>query len=90
MINPETRKANTDQDALKGAFASVYNNGLAFYFTGDEKYRRRAIEVINTFFINKETRMNPNLSYSHFRRGHNDNFGTPAGIIITANIYELL
>ena len=26
MINPETRKANTDQDALKGAFASVYNN----------------------------------------------------------------
>ena len=90
MINPETRKANTDQDALKGAFASVYNNGLAFYFTGDEKYRRRAIEVINTFFIDKETRMNPNLNYSQFRRGHNDNFGAPAGIIITANIYELL
>lgn len=90
MINPETRKANTDQDALKGAFASIYNNGLAFYFTGDEKYRRRAIEVINTFFIDKETRMNPNLNYSQFRCGHNNNFGAPAGIIIIANIYELL
>lgn len=90
MINPETRKANTDQDALKGAFASIYNNGLAFYFTGDEKYRSRAIQVINTFFIDKDTRMNPNLKYSQFRRGHNENFGAPAGIIITANIYELL
>lgn len=37
---------------------------IFYYVTRSEEYAQRAIKVIRSFFINEQTRMNPNLTYS--------------------------
>ena len=48
---------------------------LAYYFTGDERYYKFAVEQINVWFINQETRMYPKMEYCQIAIGHNDNKG---------------
>jgi hypothetical protein len=37
---------------------------ILYYYTKSEEYAIRAIDIINKFFINEETKMNPSLTYS--------------------------
>jgi hypothetical protein len=38
--------------------------GLSYWFTGQKKYRDKALECVSIWFIDPETRMNPHLEYA--------------------------
>lgn len=42
---------------------------LGYYFFNNENYAIHAVSLIDTFFLNERTRMNPNLDYAQFVRG---------------------
>lgn len=52
---------------------------LAYYLSLDDRFAEKAMEYIVTWFIDPETRMNPNLRYAQGIMGHVD--GRPIGII---------
>jgi streptogramin lyase len=48
---------------------------LAFYYTGNETYAAKAAEILRVWFLNPETRMNPNLQYAQAVLGVNSGRG---------------
>jgi hypothetical protein len=85
--NPDS---NVDSDA--GRLASVCSNAttlaLAFYFTGEEKYAAKATQLIGAFFLNPETKMNPNLNFGQGIPGEVD--GRPFGLISARGFVDLM
>jgi hypothetical protein len=75
--NPETREFDA---RIFSAFSEhVWGLALAGYMTGDHRYSQRASELLRTWFIDPDTRMNPNLEHAQFVKGENTGRGT--GII---------
>lgn len=69
-FNPE--RAKYDLEPLDKMTKAVQDLGLAYYFTGDEKYAKKAAELVRVWFLNPETRMNPNLRYAQFVWGYDE------------------
>lgn len=61
--NPEVLNY-TDRMNVEKVFASSSALGLAWFYTGNEAYARHAARIIRTWFINPQTRMNPNLNHA--------------------------
>lgn len=61
VVNPEVDKL--DRIPLGKAARSIYTLSLAFYLTNDEKYAAKAVENLSIWFINKDTKMNPNMNF---------------------------
>lgn len=40
---------------------------MGWYFTDNKEYAQKASKILQTWFINPETRMNPNLNYAQWR-----------------------
>ena len=76
--NPEIYQLHDDSQ-LNELCTSVRKLGFAYYFTGNEAYAQRAALLLNTWFIDAGTRMNPNLNYAQYIPGIND--GRGIGII---------
>jgi len=53
--------------------------GIAYYFTGEEKYAKKAAEILRVWFLDPATRMNPNVNHGQVRLGHNT--GTKGGVL---------
>ena len=70
-----------DKAARRGLYQSVEALGVAYHFFGDERYAARAAELIRTWFIDSETRMNPHMQYGQYVPGRDE--GRPYGIIET-------
>src|SRR5437773_1902357 len=68
--------------------SATYTLALAYYFFGEETYGAHATELLRTWFLNSETRMNPNLKFAQAVRGVNTGRGT--GLIETRDIYRLV
>jgi hypothetical protein len=85
--NPES---NNDSDAgrLGKVNSAVHELGLAYYFTGDEKYAAKAAEFIRVFYFDPATRMNPNLNFGQGIPGEAD--GRPAGLISARSLTDLV
>ena len=75
--NPETREF--DARIFSTFSEHVWGLALAGYMTGDERYSRRAAVLLRAWFLDPETRMNPNLDHGQFVKGENTGRGT--GII---------
>jgi len=79
--NPEIE--DFDSDAVGKLMTYLDNLSLAYYFSGDERYAKRSVELIENWFLNPDTKMNPNLKYAQSIRGLVE--GRGIGIIDTRN-----
>jgi hypothetical protein len=78
--NPEINKI-TDHRFLSELDNTCRTLTLAWYCTGDKKYAAKATALLHHWFINKATKMNPNLNYAQAIPGINN--GRGIGIIET-------
>jgi len=69
---------------LKDSVAAL---GAAYKITGDDKYAKKAAELLKVFFVDPETRMNPNLKYAQAVPGVSP--GRGIGIIDTLHLIEI-
>ena len=61
--NPEHDEIS-DEQKLNELVKSVEYLALAYFLTGDEKYAGEVARFLRGFFLDAETRMNPNLNHS--------------------------
>jgi hypothetical protein len=87
LRNPEIKKI-TDRLYLGELEQRCKFLALAYYFTGDEKYATQARTFLNAWFINPETKMNPNLNYGQAIPGLNE--GRGIGIIESRLMVNIL
>ncbi len=80
LTNPENSDF-TDCIYLQRLNNDVYTLGLAYYFSGDEKYAAKAAEMLKVWYLNEDTKMNPHLRYGQQIPGICD--GRCIGIIDT-------
>jgi hypothetical protein len=86
--NPETQLF--DRYKLDKLAKGVITLGYAYYFTKDERYANKAMDYLDLWFLNKKTRMNPNLNYAQMVMGLNGNKGRAEGIIDAYMLVEML
>lgn len=88
VSNPEIDKY--DRGSLGTMAKSVTNLSLAYYLTSDEKYAEKAVENLRIWFIDKGTRMNPNMNFGQTIPGRNNGKGRGEGLIDTYSFVEML
>ncbi len=86
-VNPESRR-DTDNVTLNAMANAVETLSLAYYFTGEEKYAGRAALLLRTWFIAKDTKMNPNYEYAQAVMGRNN--GRGAGLIDSRKFIQVV
>ncbi|ADB36621.1 alginate lyase family protein [Spirosoma linguale] len=87
QINPD-RYAIQDGTYLNALCDDIQTLALSYYFSNDDKYARRAAELLRTWFLDKETRMNPNLNYGQAIPGITE--GRGIGLIDTRMLAKLV
>ena len=88
LSNPELEKY--DRNKLSVMATAVTTLSLAWYFSGEERYAKRAVEWLKVWFLNKDTRMNPNLEYAQIAPGKFDGHGRCYGVIDSYSFVEML
>jgi hypothetical protein len=78
QTNPEVKEYK-DKEYMPKMCALVQTLGLAYYFSGNERYAAHAALLVKTWFLNPATKMNPNLNFGQAIRGQNN--GRGAGLI---------
>jgi hypothetical protein len=71
--NPEAKKY--DADLLATTSKNAQTLALAYYLTDDERYAKRAAELLRVWFLDPAKRMNPNMNFSGFVPGRNKGAG---------------
>ncbi|WP_139211790.1 alginate lyase family protein [Neolewinella agarilytica] len=87
-VNPATKDANTDNKAKSQTFKVIEDLALAAWISGNKQYGQRAVEHINTWFLDPATKMNPNFNYAQGIPGRND--GRCFGIIEFIAIQDVI
>ncbi|RDC63780.1 alginate lyase family protein [Adhaeribacter pallidiroseus] len=75
QTNPQVNEVK-DNSYLQALSQDVRLLGLAYFYTNEEKYAQKATELLEVFFLNSATRMNPNLKYAQTIRGDLTVYGT--------------
>ncbi len=86
--NPELEKL--DRVRLGRMADNVTVLSLAYYLSGNEKYAQKATEQIRVWFLNKDTKMNPNLNFAQIIPGRDGDRGRSYGVIDTYSFIEML
>ncbi|KAI8647892.1 putative alginate lyase [Parasitella parasitica] len=95
--NPDVAEAR-DQCQLESVAESIQFLCLGYFFFNNENYAIHAVSLLDSFFVNEKTRMNPNLNYAQFVRGsqNHSHRGRGEGVISSralsriANLLPLL
>jgi len=85
--NPEIYGIN-DHKAVDDLQKAVKLLSLAYYFSGQEVYAKKASELLHVFFLDTTTKMNPNMKYAQAIKGVNDGRGT--GILDTRSFSDVV
>jgi hypothetical protein len=87
VVNPESR-VDSDSPAFAKMVDVVETLALASWFTGNEAYAQRAELLLRTWFLDKKTRMNPNLTFAQAVPGVEEGRGT--GIVDTRDLARVV
>lgn len=87
-INPLTRGQNVDEPIKDKMMGNVKVLSLAYFFSGDIKYAEKTKELLQVWFVDAETKMNPNLNYAQGVPGSSE--GRGFGIIEFAGIINII
>jgi hypothetical protein len=87
QVNPEYHDI-TDTEELDDMAADVEFLGLAYFYTKNEKYAGLAAKILKTWFLETDTKMNPNLNFGQSIPGLNTGRGT--GIIESRGLVRAL
>ncbi len=79
QVNPETRGDFVDYSRKDKFFENINTLSYAYFFSDDERYAGKAIQLLKTWFVDPQTRMNPNLNFGQGVPGAST--GRPFGII---------
>lgn len=79
LSNPELNQY--DRHRLGELGSSVQTLALVYYVSGEQKYADKAISRLRTWFVNPETRMNPNLKFAQIRKGQHGDNGYRTGLL---------
>jgi hypothetical protein len=85
--NPELKKFE-DRENIAQLIGSVKSLSLAYFFSDNEKYAEHAVHLLKTWFINPDTRMNPNLNFGQSIPGITD--GRAEGLIETVGLIDVV
>ena len=78
--NPASQSTDeSDRPRIESVGINTETLGLAYYLTGEEKYAKKAAELLRVWFLDPATRMNPNVNHAQVRLGHNT--GTKSGVL---------
>ena len=62
----------------------------AYFLTRDRKYHKAFCRQLDTWFLKKQTCMSPNLEYSQFAPGNNNNRGMPGGVLDANRLVDVV
>ncbi|KAF8624700.1 hypothetical protein AX17_007031 [Amanita inopinata Kibby_2008] len=83
QFNPDARLVN-DVGAFSDMSDAVFYDALTWAFQGNQgstDYSRAAVRFLKIWFLDDETRMNPNLNYAQVIRGPGNQYGTHTGVL---------
>ncbi|MGI8834451.1 MAG: alginate lyase family protein [Nitrososphaeraceae archaeon] len=87
MINPEIYSI-PDLKNMGDMISTVHTLSAAYFLTDNPKYASKAAELLRVWFLNNNTRMNPNLKYAELVRGIDKSY--PAGIMDGRNLTDVI
>lgn len=82
--NPELSQYDRGRIGRLGKMVSTL--ALAHYLSGEKHYAEKAMAALRCWFLDPETRMNPNLDFGQVARGHDNNRGRASGLIDTYSL----
>jgi hypothetical protein len=87
QVNPDV-KNYPDKENLPKLCETVYFLSLAYFFSDNEKYAAHACRLIQVWFLDSATKMNPNLNFGQSIKGVTT--GRGAGLIDTRHLIFLI
>ena len=63
IINPISQGYDTDFKRTSEFFKTIEILGWAFYYSDEDKYANKAIELIRIWYIKEDTKVNPNINF---------------------------
>lgn len=87
QTNPERDNDATDAGRFNKLKKNVTTLAHAYYFAKDERYAQKAAQLLRTWFLNPETRMNPHFEYAQAIPGRVE--GRDIGIIDGTAMVEM-
>ena len=84
--NPELNEF--DAPTKSAMLKAVTTLTLAYYFSGEQKYAQKAVQLLDVWFLDPKTKMNPNLNFGQFIPGKKT--GRGVGLIDTYDFIHLV
>ncbi|WVQ81559.1 hypothetical protein IAT38_003683 [Cryptococcus sp. DSM 104549] len=79
-FNPDIHEVHNAKD-LTEMTNSIYLSSLAYVYSKDPKYTSHINHAIHTWFVNNQTKMNPNVNYGQVIRGPGHGIGRHTGVL---------
>lgn len=87
-VNPESRNNVTDFVEFEKFVDAVNALTKAAFSSNEKKYSIKAIQLLDAWFVNKETKMNPNLNFGQAVPG--ESLGRPFGVIEMMGLEDIM